>query len=279
MSIEVPQPVPSRPQASPPAVSVSIAAQTDTGRKRQNNEDKCLVLSLDEQRNYDGPMAATFSLGPLGVLLAVADGMGGHQFGEVASALCMMALTREILALVADGRIPAEDSSTLLGETVQTVNEAVYTVAGQKPELNGMGTTLTAAWVTGSQVELAQVGDSRAYRFRQNGLVLLTEDQTVGNLMQAENRGSSLSAQVKDMLTQAVGAQPKVAVALTHSPLARGDCLLLCCDGLYKVVAAEEIIEILDLPVSLQAKAERLVARANENGGPDNISVILAELK
>ncbi|MGH9447954.1 MAG: PP2C family protein-serine/threonine phosphatase, partial [Terriglobia bacterium] len=115
--------------------------------------------------------------------------------------------------------------------------------------------------------------------FRQNELIPLTEDQTVGNLMQAESRGLPISAQMKDMLTQAVGAQPKVEVALTRCPLTSGDCLLLCCDGLYKVVADEDVKEILNLPASPEAKAEGLVARANHNGGPDNISVILAELR
>jgi PPM family protein phosphatase len=265
-------------ETDPLRFSLAIATCTDVGRKRRNNEDKCLVLSLDERKQFDGQMAAKFRLGPLGVVLAVADGMGGHQSGEVASALCTEALATELLRRVSEGKLPRENPQSLLAEAVQALNEAIYTTAGRKPEFHGMGTTLTAAWLVDGAVELAQVGDSRAYLFRDHALTLLTQDQTVGNLLRLEHRAAQVSSQVKDMLTQAVGAQPGVSAVLSRSRLRAGDTLMLCCDGLYKVVEEEEMKGILTQPVAIQAKVQGLVARANERGGPDNISVILAEI-
>jgi PPM family protein phosphatase len=258
--------------------SVSVAICTDVGRKRRKNEDQCLVLSLDERKQFDGPVAANLRVGPFGVVLAVADGMGGHQSGEVASALCTEALTTELLRRVSEENPPGKTPQSLLAEAVEALNEAIYTAAGRKPEYYGMGTTLTAAWLVDSAVEVAQVGDSRAYLFRDGNLILLTQDQTVGNLLRLHDPSVGLSSEVKDMLTQAVGAQPGVSAVLSRTRLRSGDSLMLCCDGLYKVVEEEKVKEILSLPVSAQAKVEGLVARANECGGPDNISVILAEI-
>lgn len=264
-------------QSAQPHRSVAVATCTDVGRKRPKNEDKFLVLSVDEQKEFDGLTSKTFNLGPLGLLLAIADGMGGHRSGEVASAMCTAALRRELLGRATEGKSAADDPQSLLVEAVETANNAIYAAASKKPECRGMGTTLTVAWLRDGCVELAQVGDSRAYVFRDGELLHLTEDQTVGNLLDIERAAFQLSTQVRDMLTQAVGAQPTVQVALSRTSLQPGDLLMLCCDGLYKVVDEAEVKEILALPVSVQAKAESLVARANDHGGPDNITVVLAE--
>lgn len=258
-------------------LSLSVVTCTDVGRRRKNNEDSFLVLHLDDGSDHQEPLNTVFEIGPLGLVLAVADGMGGHQSGEVASGLCMVALTKVLLSMVTEGSSAQMRPQDLLSRAVEAANETVYSLAEQRSEFRGMGTTLTAVLLRGSQAEVAQVGDSRAYLLRQQRLTQLTEDQTVGNLL-LPDQGIQMSEQIKDMLTQAVGAQPKVKVALTETSLDGGDVLLLCCDGLYKVASLEEIKEILLLPVSLRAKAEGLVARANENGGPDNISVVLAEV-
>ncbi len=258
-------------------LSLSVVTCTDLGRRRTNNEDSFLVLHLDERSDHQEPLSAVFEIGPLGLVLAVADGMGGHQSGEVASRLCMVELTKMLLGLVTQGS-SLEAPRDILSQAVEAANETVYNLAGQKPEFRGMGTTLTAALLRGASLEIAQVGDSRAYLLRQSLLTQLTEDQTVGNLL-LPDQGVQMSEQIKDMLTQAVGTQPKVKVGLTGAALEAGDIILLCSDGLYKVVSAAEITEILLLPVSLQVKAEGLVSRANENGGPDNISAILAEVR
>ncbi len=263
---------------APPGLWLSVATCTDVGRKRQNNEDRCLVLSLDDRAQYDGQMASVFNLGPAGVVLAIADGMGGHQSGEVASSLSLLTLSQELMNRTAEGKMPVEGPQIELERAVEAVNGTVYTRAGEQSELHGMGTTLTAAWLVEGAAVVAHVGDSRAYLFRKGELSRLTQDQTVGNLLGSESGAAEVSEHIRDMLTQAVGAQAQVHVALTDSPLAAGDLLMLCCDGLYKVVDLAEINQVLGLPVSLWAKAEQLVARANEHGGPDNITVILAEV-
>ena len=142
-----------------------------------------------------------------------------------------------------------------------------------------MGTTLTAALLHGARAELAQVGDSRAYLFRDGNLILLTQDQTIGNQLRSRGEDSTkVDAQIQEMLIQAVGAQAEIEVIMTAVDLEPQDFLLLCCDGLYKVVSPEEIVETLELEMGLQEKATHLVTRANEGGGPDNITVILTEI-
>jgi protein phosphatase len=126
---------------------------------------------------------------------------------------------------------------------------------------------------------LAQVGDSRAYLFRKGNLVLLTEDQTLGN--QFRERGadpSLLSQEIRDSLTQAVGTQRDLKVVMTGVDLETQDLLLLCCDGLYKVVSPQELVDILELKISPDEKAARLIGKANEKGAPDNVTVVLAEI-
>jgi protein phosphatase len=126
---------------------------------------------------------------------------------------------------------------------------------------------------------VAQVGDSRAYLFREGNLILLTQDQTIGN--QLRNRGedsAQVDVQIQEMLVQAMGAQAEIEVIMTAVDLDPGDLLLLCCDGLYKVVSPEDIVGTLELETGIPEKAAKLVARANECGGPDNITVILAEI-
>jgi PPM family protein phosphatase len=265
-------------ETDPPHFSLTIATCTDVGRKRPKNEDKCLVLSLDERKQFDGQVTTNLSVGFLGVVLAVADGMGGHQSGEVASALCTQALSTELLRRVRDGKPVRESPQDLLVKAVEALNETIYNTAGQKPELHGMGTTLTAAWLVDGTVDVAQVGDSRAYLFRDGNLILLTQDQTVGNLLCLEHRAAQVSSQVRDMLTQAVGTQPVVSAVLSRCRLQPGDSLMLCCDGLYKVVEEDTMKQIIAQPLSVEAKVESLVGCANEYGGPDNISVILAEI-
>ena len=142
-----------------------------------------------------------------------------------------------------------------------------------------MGTTLTAALVCGERADVAQVGDSRAYLFRNGNLILLTQDQTFGNHMR--HRGEdplNVNPDLRELLIQAVGAQPEIDVVMTAIDLEPLDLLLLCCDGLYKVVQPEELGDTLELEIPLAEKASRFIARANEYGGPDNITVILAEI-
>jgi serine/threonine protein phosphatase PrpC len=142
-----------------------------------------------------------------------------------------------------------------------------------------MGTTLTAVLVCGARAEVAQVGDSRAYLLREGNLILLTQDQTVGNRLR--NKGtdpSMVSPQIKELLTQAVGAQPEIDVIMTAADIEPQDVLLLCSDGLYKVVSPEEMVDIIEMEIPLVEKARQLITLGNEKGGPDNITAILVEI-
>jgi protein phosphatase len=133
--------------------------------------------------------------------------------------------------------------------------------------------------VHGARADLAQVGDSRAYLFRDGKLLLLTQDQTIGNQLRLRGEDSTnVDAQIQEMLIQAVGAQVEIEVIMTAVDLEPQDLILLCCDGLYKVVPPAEIVATLELEIGLHEKATHLVTRANEGGGPDNITVILTEI-
>jgi protein phosphatase len=126
---------------------------------------------------------------------------------------------------------------------------------------------------------VAQVGDSRAYLFRDGNLILLTQDQTIGNQLRKRGADASLvNPQIRGLLTQAVGAQPDINVVMTAVDIEPQDLLLLCSDGLHKMVSPEEIVAILELGIPLAEKAGHLIARGNENGGPDNITLILVEI-
>ena len=259
-------------------VRISAVALTDQGHKRRNNEDSILIFDLHQQTGHAAGADVALEVGPPGLLLAVADGMGGHQAGQVASALCVENLPKAFQAALArqngapDGAVPA------FKEAVEATNQLIYETASRNPDQEGMGTTLTAALLGGKQISIAQVGDSRAYLLSRRGLKQLTQDQTVGNLL-ADQLGGETDSRLLDLLVQALGAQAGVDVVLTGATLEPGDCLLLCSDGLYKVVPDVEIARTLGEALSLKEKAEALIRRANDNGGPDNITVILAEME
>jgi protein phosphatase len=256
-----------------------VAQVTDVGRRRRNNQDNHLVLPLQGGAALPEGKAELVGIedGPL--LVAVADGMGGHFGGEVASRLCIENLAKEIVNQFHASEDGQPDLPAALQRAAEATHQAVYAHAQGYAEHPTMGTTLTAVLLHGRRAELAQVGDSRAYLFRDGDLILLTQDQTIG--AQLRKRGedpAKVDVQIQEMLIQAVGAQAKIEVIMTAIDLELHDLLLLCCDGLYKVVPPAEIVETLELEMGLQEKAAQLIARANEGGGPDNITVILAEI-
>jgi PPM family protein phosphatase len=254
-----------------------VAARTDVGHKRQNNEDSYLVLDSSRRIFSQPAVEGPFSLRASGALLAVADGMGGHNYGEVASRLCLERLGEEFqrtISLETDFR----QAGALFKQAIEKVSHSLYELAREQRAYAGMGTTLTAALLRGRQACFAQVGDSRAYLLRRERLRLLTLDQTVGNFIDAE-QSAHLEMHIKDMLTQAVGSQAEVEVVLTEIATEPRDILLMCCDGLYKVVSEEEMMPLLLSPESLMNRAKKLVQLALEHGGPDNITVILSQIR
>jgi protein phosphatase len=280
MAFDSPQPTSENSQdAGGVRLCAHVAPLTDIGRKRKNNEDSHLIFPLDGGFVPQSGEQDTLVFAQSGLLLAVADGMGGHAAGEVASRECVEHLAKEIVTQLSAAGATEPDLSLALRKAVEAAHQGVYSYSQQYGDTANMGTTLTAALLNGTRADVAQVGDSRAYLFRDGNLFLLTQDQTIANLLR--NRGEDsdrIADQIKEMLTQAVGAQPEIEVIMTTIELELGDALLLCSDGLYKAVSPGEIVDCLEQTVSPGEKVRNLVMKANENGGPDNITVILAEI-
>jgi len=256
-----------------------VAHLSDVGRRRRNNQDNHLVLPLDDSTGPPNAGPGTFETVSGRLLIAVADGMGGHFGGEVASRMCCENLAKEIYDQIHTPPNGQPDPPAALQYAIEASHRALFAHAQTYAESLTMGTTLTAVLLHDARAELAQIGDSRAYLFRAGNLILLTQDQTIGNQLRRRGEDSStVDAHIQDMLIQAVGAQEGIEVTMAAVDLEPEDVFLLCSDGLSKVVSAEEMVDMLELEIGLQEKAAHLVARANENGGPDNITVILTEV-
>ena len=265
---------------APKPIRVEIAGHTDLGRTRDHNEDCFLLADLTQRETWQAPGARTHDVGERGALLVVADGMGGAAAGEVASQMA----TESIYAHLAntwmaerDGR--AERFALRLREAVESANTRIHAHAAAHSEARGMGTTATAAGVLGDHVYLTQIGDSRAYLVRNGRAIQLTKDQSLTQrLVEAGEMTEEAAAQSdrKNIILQALGPDAKVKVDLTFQELRRDDVLVLCSDGLSGQVKKEEIADAVARHPDLAHACERLIALANERGGPDNITVIIA---
>lgn len=236
-------------------------AVTDVGRSRSMNQDS-VFASVDP-------------VGPLSNLYMVADGMGGHQSGDLASRYLVRNLCTYIRET--DGEPPE-----VLLRAVQQVNGELYQLSTEKPEYAGMGTTLVAATVKDGVLYVANVGDSRLYLVRRDGLSQVTRDHSFVEEMVSMGRmerGSQSYLEKKNIITRAVGIDRRVDVDLFEVELEEGDYILLCSDGLSNMVDNTDLFRLSFLPGSLEKKAEAMVTLANERGGRDNISVVLVEIE
>lgn len=265
-------------------VRLRIGSRSDPGLVRTNNEDSFLVADLSPPTGQAGAATAEVGLaGPKGILLAVSDGMGGHQAGEVASSLAVRTL-REVLAEEWSAR-PERDAVAELRNDLRTAvdraNREVLGHAEENPERAGMGATLTAAVVLGNTLVLAHVGDSRCYLLRGGLLKSLTTDQSLAEELVRRGileRDSAAYAARRSILTRVVGQKGRLEPDSEAADLARGDRLLLCSDGLYGPVDEEGIREILSDAEAPEEAAEELVAEARRRGAPDNVTCIVAFL-
>lgn len=224
-----------------------VGARTDVGRVREGNEDSYMVHEP---------------------LFAVADGMGGHQGGEVASKLAL------------DTLLKATDGAALV-QAVQDANRAVFERAGSDPALAGMGTTLTAFLADRDTLRLAHVGDSRAYLLRDGDLQRITTDHTVVEGLVEKGELTPHEASIhpqRSILTRAVGVEGEVQVDQGSIDVRPGDRLLLCSDGLTGMVDDENIHRILEERRDPQAAADALVEAANEAGGQDNVTAVVIDV-
>ncbi len=253
--------------------SMNIAGLSDVGRVRKNNEDSFTVSDLDAgERLEAGTGPWRVNAGPRGVLLALSDGMGGHAAGEVASALVVDSLRT---ALLAESDIQSLEE--LLAVAAARANAEVIRTARASGK-RGMGATLTAMHIRGDEAYVAQVGDSRAYLLRSGRLQQVTRDQSLVQLLVDQGALSPEAARVssrKNVLLQAIGTSDEVKVAIGRLKLRRGDRFLLCCDGLSNAVADDELRDLL-AGNDPDAACRKLIGLANERGGADNLTAIVA---
>jgi serine/threonine protein phosphatase PrpC len=227
---------------------------SDLGRQRQGNEDSYYVRAP---------------------LFVVADGMGGAQAGEVASELAV----RQFEDGLPDGPAPGD----ALAGLIRAANSEIHTQARDDPDLAGMGTTVTAAYVDGDTVVVAHVGDSRCYLLRDGDLIRLTRDHSLVGELVARGKLTEEQAEShpqRSVITRALGAYPDVEVDTEVFPARGGDVFLLCSDGLTGMVHEPELKPLLEAhEASLEQIGRTLIAAANEAGGRDNITVILFRLE
>jgi PPM family protein phosphatase len=240
--------------------TINAAGQSDVGLIRENNEDAWMLIP--EHNVY-----------------VLADGMGGHSAGEVAAQEAV-----ELYSKFLQDRshlITLGNAKEVIKEVIQEVNRSVFRLSRADRELRGMGTTLCSVVFLDHTVIYAHVGDSRVYRWRDQKIQQLTEDhslvQELLDLGELNNR-QAREFQKRNIITKAIGTEPKVIPTLDSCDLVEGDYFLMCSDGLSDLLTDREIEKVLNLAASTEQKVALLVQSANRRGGLDNITVILMEV-
>ena len=243
---------------------------TDTGKVREHNED---TIAFDADIG----------------LLVLADGMGGYNAGEVASGIAVKTIVNLVREQVEreDMSVADHDSglsrpSIILRDAIQRANKIIYQTARTQPQCEGMGTTVVAALFFDNKITIAHVGDSRLYRQRSDKLEQVTMDHSL--LQELVDRGfysaeEAQRAANKNYVTRALGVEPNVDVEIQEVPVQKGDSYMLCSDGLSDMVEDEDIhLTINTFGDNLETVAKQLIQLANDNGGRDNVSVVMAHV-
>lgn len=247
--------------------ALEIVSLTDPGKVRSHNEDN---ITTDNEFGF----------------VILADGMGGYNAGEVASGIAVTMLANGLKTALSV-RLPEQDPDLLVKSEIEKTNGAIYQTAQSQPQFSGMGTTLVCAVFHDNCIIVAHVGDSRLYRYRQKGTgqaqfeqitrdhSLLQEQIDSGMISREDARLSSN----KNLVTRALGVDRMVDVEVQEHEAMPGDVYLLCSDGLNDMVGDEEIqLTLRALGTNLELAAQQLVQMANDNGGRDNVSVILVRI-
>ena len=250
---------------------LEIVRLTDVGRQREHNEDA---------------IASNDAIG----FVVLADGMGGYKAGEVASEMAVLSISAELMETVANHRPGKADlalggkqsEAQLILNAVKSTNEVIYSVSQSQPQCAGMGTTLVVGLFTNNKLLVGHIGDSRMYRLRGAELNQITEDHS---LLQEQIKSGLITAEQakystnKNLVTRALGVDPEVELEINEHDVEVGDIYLLCSDGLSDLVDDELIQSVLnEFITDLNKAAQTLVQLANDNGGKDNISVILVKV-
>jgi PPM family protein phosphatase len=245
---------------------------TDTGKVREHNED-------------------TIAVDPDIGLLVLADGMGGYNAGEVASGIAVKTIVNQVKEQVEREDMNVQDRDAglsrptiILRDAIQRANKIIYQTARTQPQCEGMGTTVVAALFFDNRITIAHVGDSRLYRQRLGGekLEQVTMDHSL--LQELVDRGfysaeEAQRAANKNYVTRALGVEPNVEVEIQEVPANKGEVFILCSDGLSDMVEDEDIhLTINTFSANLDTVAKQLIQLANDNGGRDNVSVVMAHV-
>jgi protein phosphatase len=247
-----------------------FVGQTDTGKVREHNED-------------------TIAFDPDIGLLVLADGMGGYNAGEVASGIAVKTIVNLVREHVEreDMSLPDRESglsrpTIIMRDAIHRANKIIYQTARTQPQCEGMGTTVVAALFFDNRITIAHVGDSRAYRRRSEKFEQVTMDHSL--LQELVDRGfysaeEAQRAANKNYVTRALGVEPNVDVEIQEVPVQKGDVYALCSDGLSDMVEDEDIhLTINTFGDNLDTVAKQLIQLANDNGGRDNVSVVMAQV-
>jgi len=277
------------PECPAPRIPLHVRShgRTDRGRVRDQNEDQFLIADLtralqSRQSSLDEP-DVRFST-PQGYLFLVADGVGGHAGGEKASALAVNTVESFILdTLNWCARLQSDNGNEVLADFQRALVRAdarLIQEARQRPELRGMATTMTLAYAVNNELFIAHVGDSRCYLLRGTVFYRLTKDHTLVDEMVRQGVIKPEDAahhRLRHVVTNVVGGNDQgVRVEMHRLPLESGDRLLLCSDGLTEMIADQEILSLLTADEDPADACEKLVDRANEAGGKDNVTVVVA---
>lgn len=253
-------------------MKITSCGITDVGQKRQNNEDNFLIN--DEINLY-----------------VVADGMGGHVGGEFASQIAVTTIEEVIQNVEVDPEATRPDWAALgsnvaisgekLKYAIRLAGKRIFDRTNDEPELRGMGTTTVAMLFDHNRVFLAHVGDSRAYLVRGTTVAQVTEDHSLVNeqiRLGLITKDAARNHKLKNIITRSVGYQEDVEIDTIVRPVEKGDRFILCSDGLSNLVEEHEILEVVGAPIPTEQAAQKLIDLANNRGGDDNITLIIAQV-
>lgn len=266
---------------------VELYAKSDVGRVRRGNEDNFLVIDLSTEQTWTGADGATppekltrFDLGDKGLVLVVSDGMGGALAGDVASRMAVDSVREMLMGNEGEECDPEIGLVECLKNATIYANLAIHLRSQEDSRCAGMGATFTGAAIKGDSLDLVQVGDSRGYVIRKDHIRLATKDQSLVQQLVDVGQISEIEAEThmfRNVILQALGAQSEVTPVTGRIRLRQGDLVLLCSDGLSGKLRAEDIQQIVSSSNGDLAQAcEALVEEANNRGGEDNITVVLA---
>ena len=270
---------------------VELFAKSDVGRVRRGNEDNFLVLDLTTEQTWTGADGATppdkltrFDLGQKGLVLVVSDGMGGALAGDVASRMAVESVKEMLIGGEGNASCDPElDLVECLKNATIYANLAIHHRSQEDSRCAGMGATFTGAAIRGDSLDLVQVGDSRGYIIRKDHIRLATKDQSLVQQLVDVGQISESEAEThmfRNVILQALGAQSEVTPVTGKIRLRQGDLVLLCSDGLSGKLRSDGIQQIvLNSGGDLSKACDALIDEANNRGGEDNITVVLARFQ